>query len=503
MGIMIKNAAFALVLFCLAFPFTCTAEESRLEPVETVPLQPVARTEIKAEPSEKAGPIPGEDSAIPGWPVVDSCHDCSEQKSEEWPDWFPRLLGVQYNNIYQNMPPFHSPYQGQNSLSFKNGLGEQVTQTYGVYFGSQLAPGLQAYADGEYFQGNGISDGLGLGGYVNGDVIRAGSSNLPKVPYIARLYLRYYYPLSGETEKVERCMDQLPGEQPVSRWEIKFGKLALTDDFDLNRYANNNRTQFFNYDFLYNTAWDYAADTRGYSYGIVTSLFQPRWRLALGIFMEPNTANGANYDFIDTSELGYNLELTWKPNDAGTVVRLLSYFNEGRVGSYDAALALGRATSTAPDLLLVEKPGGTKYGFGLNFEQPLADDGETGIFGRIGWNDGNHESWSYVESDRHASFGAQVSGIHWKRPDDRLGVAYGVNGLSDPHKDYLEAGGTGILLGDGKLNYGFEQALELYYRIQVLRFVQISPDFQFIQNPGYNMDRGPAEVYGLRLRVVF
>ncbi len=196
------------------------------------------------------------------------------------------------------MPPFHSPYQGQNSLSFKTGLGQQITQTYGAYIGSQLAPGLQVYADGELFQGNGISNGEGLGGYVNGDVIRAGSSNLPKVPYIARLYFRYYYPLSGETEKVERCMDQLPGEQPVSRWEFKFGKMAPTDDFDQNRYANNNRAQFFNYDFLYNTAWDYAADTRGYSYGIVTSLYQPRWRLAFGVFMEPDTQNGANLMFL-------------------------------------------------------------------------------------------------------------------------------------------------------------------------------------------------------------
>ena len=127
---------------------------------------------------------------------------------------------------------------------------------------------LQLYVDVELFQGNGISDGIGLAGYVNGDVIRAGSSNLPKIPYLARYYFRYFVPLSSETEKVERSMDQLPGEQPVSRWEIKFGRLALSDDFDQNRYANNNRTQFMNYDFLFNTAWDYAADTRGYTSGL-------------------------------------------------------------------------------------------------------------------------------------------------------------------------------------------------------------------------------------------
>ncbi len=276
-----------------------------------------------------------------------------------------------------------------------------------------------------------------------------------------------------------------------------------TDDFDLNRYANNNRTQFFNYDFLYNTAWDYAADTRGYSYGILAALYQPRWRVAFGVYMEPNTANGAVFDFIDLDELGYNLELAWKPNDAGTVVRFLSYLNKARMGDYEDALALARQTGTVPSILDVEKPGGTKYGFGLNFEQPLADGGETGLFGRIGWNDGSHETWAYTECDRHVSLGAQLSGIHWGRDEDRVGIAYAVDGLSTAHKDYLEAGGIGMLLGDGALNYGLEQILEIYYRIQVCRFVQISPDFQFIQNPGYNRDRGPVEVYGLRLHISY
>ena len=170
------------------------------------------------------------------------------------------------------------------------------------------------------------------------------------------------------------------------------------------------------------------------------------------------------------------------------------------MGDYEDAIALGRQTGTAPDLLLVEKPGGTKYGLGLNFEQPLADDGETGLFGRLGWNDGNHETWAYTECDRHASLGVQLSGIHWGRVEDRVGIAYAVNGLSAAHKDYLEAGGIGMLLGDGALNYGLEKTLEIYYRIQICRYVQLSPDFQFIENPGYNRDRGPVEVYGLRLR---
>jgi len=419
------------------------------------------------------------------------------------PAWAPQLLGMQFNGVYQNVPAFRSPYQGPNSFTTTDNKGSDFTQVYGVYLGSQLASTLQLYLDTEFFRGNGVSDGVGLGGYVNGDVIRAGSSDLPKTPYVARLYFRYFLPLSSESEKIERGMGQIPGNQSIARWEVKAGKLTLTDDFDLNRYANNNRTQFLNYDFLYNTAWDYAADTRGYSYGFITSLFQPRWRLAFGVFMEPNMGNGADFDYINTREFGYNLELTLKPNDAGTVVRVLSYFNEARMGNYNDALALGRATSTTPDRLLVEKPGGTKYGFGLNFEQPLADEGETGLFGRIGWNDGSHESWAYVESDRHASLGAQLSGGHWGRKEDRVGIAYGMNGLSTPHKDYLAAGGSGILLGDGKLNYGPEQVLETYYRIQLGQYAQLSPDFQYIQNPGYNRDRGPVEVYSFRLRLNF
>ncbi|MDR3579457.1 MAG: carbohydrate porin [Oryzomonas sp.] len=423
---------------------------------------------------------------------------------EALPDWFPKLLGGQFNGVYQNVPPFHSPYVGPNSFTPTRGQDwRDSTQTYGVYLGSQITSTLQAYLDVELFRGNGVSDGVGLAGNVNGDVVRAGSSNLPKSPYVARMYLRYYIPLSSETEKVERAMDQLPGDQPVSRWEVKAGRLALTDDFDQNRYANNNRTQFLNYDFLFNTSWDYAADTRGYSYGITTALYQPRWRLALGVFMEPNTVNGAVYDWMNTQELGYNLELTLKPNNAGTVVRLLTYFNEARMGDYNAALALGQSTSSVPSLLNVEKQGGTKYGFAVNFEQPLADEGETGIFGRLGWNDGTHETWAYVESDRHASLGGQINGVHWGRKEDCIGLAYGISGLSTQHKDYLKAKGIGMLLGDDGLNYGLEQVFEAYYRVQLGPYVQITPDFQLIQNPGFNKDRGPAEVYGLRTHVSF
>jgi len=426
-----------------------------------------------------------------------------EQKPEGLPAWIPKLLGMQFNGIYQNVPGFRSPYEGERSFTTAGGEGHNLTHIYGAYIGSQVLPSLQAYVDIEMAKGSGISKGQGLGGYTDGDVIRTGTIELGTGPYVARAYLRYYYALSSETEKMERGQDQLPGDEPISRVEIKAGKLSVADDFDLNSYANNTRTQFLNYSFINNTAWDYAGDTRGYSYGFVVSLFQPKWRLAVGSYQMPTTANGNIFDEHILQAQGTNLELTLKPDDVGTVIRLLTYLNQASMGSYADAIAIGNATSAVPSVLANEAPGRTKYGFGLNFEQPLADNGETGIFGRVGWNDGHNETFVYTEVDQEVSAGVQISGIHWKRAEDHWGIAYAVDGLSSQHKDYLADGGIGMLLGDGKLNYGLEQILETYYRVQIGKYVQVSPDFQYIINPGYNRDRGPAAVYSMRLRLSY
>jgi carbohydrate-selective porin OprB len=363
---------------------------------------------------------------------------------------------------------------------------------------------LQAYLDVEMFRGDGISKGLGLGGYVNGDVIRAGPANLGQDPYLARLYLRYLIPLSEERmDPAAPAMGQLPGAEPASKIEIKVGKMAPTDNMDLNRYANNQRTQFLNYAFIYNTAWDYASDTRGYSYGFFVALVRPSWRLAWGSYMTPTTANGYDLDPEVYRARGDNLELSLRLNDWGTAVSFLTFFNQGRMGDYREALDTALATSTTPNITANEKPGRIKYGFCINLEQPLTDNGETGFFARAGISDGNTSAWSYTDVDRHLSVGFQVSGIHWNRGEDRFGIAYSIQGLSGPHEEYLAAGGMGMVVGDGKLNYGLERILETYYRIQLGRYVQVSPDFQYIENPGFNQDRGPVKVYGLRVRLFY
>ena len=419
------------------------------------------------------------------------------------PSWAPRMLGVQFTGIYQNMPAFHSPYEGEKSLTFSHAAGHKFSHTYGAYFGSQITDNLQIYADFEMFQGDGVSSGLGLGGYVNGDLIRAGPANLGKQPYLARLYLRYLIPLSDERNEVsEPSMDQLPHRDPSKRIEIKLGRFSPTDDMDQNRYANNQRVQFLNYSFIFNPAWDYASDTRGYSQGMSVSLVQPTWKLTFGSWQLPTLSNGMNLDWQIYKDRGDNLELSFKPNKLGTVVRLLAYRNVGRMGKYGDALDIAELTNTTPDVFVLNKePGHVKYGFGINLEQPLADNGETGLFFRAGWADGHTTAWSYTEADQHLSIGAQLSGVHWGRPEDHIGIGYGLQGISHLHKKYLEEGGIGMLVGDGALRCGVEQVVEVYYRIQLGKYIQISPDFQYIRNPGYNRDRGPAQVYGLRVHI--
>ena len=413
------------------------------------------------------------------------------------PPWLPQLLGFQVTAIGQWLPRFHSPYAGPNSLT---GAGDQaVSHTYGLYLGSRILAGLGAYVDLEMAKGKGVSREVGLGGLTNGDVIRQGSADLGTGPYIARAFLRYTVRLHRDSVRIGRAQDQLPGSIPDRRLEVVAGKLAASDLFDLNRYANGTRLQFLNWGLFQNTAWDFAADTRGYTNGITIAYVSPRWALRAGSFQMPTAANGNVFDGDIGQARGDNVELTLVPTHAGTVVRLLAYQNLARMGDYREAVARALARDTAPDIVADDQPGRRKYGFGLNAEQPVADSGETGVFLRLGWNDGHTESFAFTEVDRHLSAGVQLAGSHWARPADRVGVAALVHGLSTDHRDYLALGGRGFLLGDGRLTYGLEEVAEGYYRLQLGSYIEVSPDVQVIRHPGYNRDRGPAAVLSLRM----
>lgn len=418
---------------------------------------------------------------------------------------WPMLLGAQYTYILQHQAALDAPYSGRSSLQPDGDT--QPTHTLGAYLGWAPLPWAQLYFDTEKFMGAGVSGATGLAGLTNGDVVREGANNLPKTFYIARVFARFMLPLGAGAAPIERGPDQIPGTEASTRLELKIGRMAVTDDFDKNRYAGSTRTEFMNWSLWANTAWDYAANTRGYTDGIVVGYVTPAWSLRYGIYRMPKQANGQALVGSLREARGESLELTLSPWPHGTIIRALVYRNTASMGIYDQALAIGAASHTTPAIAADDQPGRHKIGLGLNLEQPLADDGETGLFARSGWNDGKAESFAFTEVDNQISAGAQISGAHWRRGHDLLAVALASQGLSAPHREYLAAGGAGFLLDDGRLHYGREQILEIYYRLQLPQAmplkVQLSPDFQLIRNPGYNKDRGPARFWGIRLHLEY
>jgi high affinity Mn2+ porin len=419
---------------------------------------------------------------------------------------WPQLVGAQYTSVLQNQSSLSAPYSGPLSL---NPAGDtQPSNVFGFYAGWALSDWAQFYFDTEKFMGAGVSHATGLGGLTNGDVVREGTNNLGKRFYVARNYLRLMLPLAPGTTRVERAQDQIAGTEATTRVEAKIGLMAVNDDFDKNRYAGSTRAEFMNWSLWNNTAWDYAANTRGYTKGFMIGFVSPQWALRFGEYEMPKVANGQAFDPSLERSHGRNLELTLSPWPTGTVVRLLAYQNTAHMGDYGMALAMGAVRGQLPDVIATEQQGRRKTGFGLNAEQPLADSGDTGVFVRVGWNDGRTESFVFTEVDRLLSAGGELSGAHWSRADDRLGVAFAIDGLSAPHREYLAAGGSGFLLDDGRLNYAAEQIFECYYRIELPQVaghlrLQLSPDFQFIRNPGYNHDRGPVSFAGLRFHLEY
>ena len=418
------------------------------------------------------------------------------------------LLGAQYTVVAQNQSRLKSPYSGPLSLDPDGDT--EATNTIGIYGGWAPWSWSQLYLDVEKFNGAGVSGATGLAGLTNGDVVREGASGIKKEFYVARLFARFMLPLADATTSAERGQDQIPGTEAATRLELKIGRLAVTDDFDQNRYAGAARTQFLNWSLWANTAFDYAANTRGYTNGVVIGFVSPRWSLKYGFYLMPVQANGQQLDYEINKSHSQNLELRVSAPATGAVLRLLAYLNTARMGDYREALAIGSANGMPPSIQANDQEGRHKYGFGVNAEQPLADNGDTGLFLRWGWNDGRTESFAFTEVDQVVSFGGQLSGTHWHRTADRLGVAVASNDISGPHRDYLAAGGCGFLLCDGRLNHGHEQILETYYRIEEtwprqpwpIRW-QLGPDYQDIRNPGYNRDRGPVHFWAIRFHVEY
>lgn len=363
----------------------------------------------------------------------------------------------------------------------------------------RLRPNLDLYANPEIARGIAIANGHGLGGYLNGHFIPPGA-------YIARAFARWTVRTGGGDAPIEAGDNQIPMTAPARRLVVTAGKFSTNDFFDLNRYAVNPRTQFMNFALDNSTAWDYAQDVRGYTRGVIIEWIHPKWTLRAGSAQVPTTAGGPELAADLRHNRGDQVEVEFQPRVLGrgtepAVMRLLAFRNLADMGNYRRSIRRSRATGQPPDNTVTRREGAATYGFNVNFEQPLADEGETGLFGRLGWNDGQNESWGYTECDRNASLGIQLAGARWRRADDRLGLGFGVNGLSGPHRRYLALGGLGFTLGDGALNYGLEQILEVYYACQLLKPLTLTLDYQYLWNPGYNQDRGPASALALRAHV--
>jgi len=414
----------------------------------------------------------------------------------------PYMLGGQVTVVWQHQPAFRSPYQGPRSL--RPDTENAVSHSYTLYTGVRLLPWLDLYVDPEMIRGDGISGGVGLAGFTNGEVIRnpeAGQS-----PYLARAFLRATIPLSGESAAQERDLLEMGGSLPTRRIVLTGGVLSSADIFDANAYANSTRTQFLNWSFINDTAWDFAADTRGYTRGVAVEWINPAWAVRLGAFQMPTVANGLDLDGDLLQAHGDQMEVEVHPAFLAarpTVLRAMVYGNHARMGDYRESLALAARQGGTPDITRTRRTNRVKYGFTLNVEQPLTEDANTGLFARFGWNDGATETFCYTEADWTTSVGAQVAGSRWGRGDDRLSVGVAANGLSDAHADYLAAGGLGFELGDSRLSYRPETIVETYYLAQLTGWAGLTVDYQFIADPGDNRARGPVSVVSLRLHLQY
>jgi high affinity Mn2+ porin len=402
---------------------------------------------------------------------------------------------VQNTDIVQGYPGFSAKYSGPNSLPAGGETRETVSLD--LMAGVRLWHGAEAHIDGMMWQGFGVNDARGVDGFPNGEAFRLGTAT-PNVN-IPRLFIRQTIGFGGEQETVEDDALDLAGKEDVARLTLTVGKFSVKDVFDNNAYANDPRTQFLNWALMANEAWDYPADALGYITGFAAELNQPVWTLRYGFFQMPAEANGVALDqhFLEAWGMVTEFERRYALNNHPGAIRFLAYLNSAHMGSYQDAVS----DPARPADIQATRAYRYKYGFGVNLEQELVKN--VGGFTRLGWSDGQSEAWVFSDVDYTATAGLSIKGEWWGRPDDTLGLAGVANGLSHVHQEFFEAGGTGILAGDGALNYGWEKILETYYDCQIWKAVHAAVDYQFITDPAFNRDRGPVSVFGARLHWEF
>ena len=398
--------------------------------------------------------------------------------------------------LSQFAPRFHAPYRGANSLDSNAG---RETSDITLYFGRRLWQGAQLWIDPEIDQGFGLSNTHGVAGFVSGEAYKIGSN----YPYfrIPRAFMRQTFDLGGATETVEPDLNQFAGSQSANRVVVTVGKFSVSDLFDTIKYAHDPRGDFMNWSLVDAATFDYAADAWGYTYGAAVEWYQGNWTLRAGLFDLSTVPNDAKLDnrfdqFQMVYELEHRHELMGQPGKIAAVGLL----SRGRMGRYDDALAFAQQNGTTVATADVRHYA-SRSGVNVSLEQQVVPN--IGVFARAGFAGGNVEPYEFTDADRTASAGLSLDGKLWGQPENTFGIAAVANGISSVHQAYLNAGGLGILVGDGRLPHpGIEQIMETYYSLPLGAW-RLTADYQLIVNPGFNRDRGPVSVFGARLRTQF
>ena len=408
----------------------------------------------------------------------------------------PWDVKFQATTVHQHKNAFAAAYSGPNSLGTERAQSWSATAT--IFAGARLWTGSEIYFNPEMAMGKPFSNLTGLGGFTNGELAKTSGTN--PTFYRARLFLRQTWNIGAASEMVEADQNQLAGKASPQRWVLTAGNFSAADVFDDNAYSHEPRRQFLNWSIMTHGAWDYPADSRGYTAGAALEYYFPDWAFRAGRFLQPKESNGLAlnprifFSYGDVAEVEHGYNLYEQPGR----IRFLAFRNVARMASYQAATD-ARGTGV-PDINAVRTER-SKVGYGINLEQAIGKN--IGVFLRASRADGKTETFAFAEIDRSISGGLTLKGTAWSRPNDDIGIALARNEISPSHRNYLRAGGLGFFIGDGALSYGPEQITEVYYSAALTRNFWVSLNGQRIRNPGYNTVRGPASFAGLRMHIEF
>ena len=422
----------------------------------------------------------------PGWTPKTALTDA---ESDRWE------IHGQTTYLPQGYPSFRAPYSGPNSLT--PAAQAQATWSNSLFLNARLWEGGEVYYNPELLQGFGLNDTVGAAGFPSGE---AQKSNFPYPHYnTSRLFLRQTFGFGGEQEELASGPTQLGGKVDVSRLTVQAGKFSVVDVFDGNAYAKDTRKDFMNWSMWAPGAFDYTADKLGLTYGATAELNQKQWALRGGYFLIDSESNSNNFDtrIFQRGQYVVELETRYQLFSQPGKLRTIAWLTSANSGSYRDTL-----NNPAFNLDISQtRMGRIKYGYVINLEQAVTDD--IGLFGRWSWNDGKTEIMAFTDIDASLSLGTSIKGTKWGRPDDVIGLGGAINALSRDHRDFIAAGGLGVLIGDGALNYRKERILETYYAYALTKQLTLTADYQFITNPAYNADRGPVHVFSGRFHGEF